>query len=212
MEMDRLQAHLVRAWEGLGGVDGPAAVRELLARYEEPWRAYHTREHLAECLEWLEPRLSEAARPDELLIALAWHDAVYQPRCDDNEAASAQLAECRLAAAGVAADCRERIAALILATRHEAEPAPGDAAMLVDADLSILGSSPPRYEVYAGQIRREYAFVPEAAYRRGRAEVLRGFLARPCLYATPGGRATLEAPARRNLKRELDGLLSSQDG
>jgi predicted metal-dependent HD superfamily phosphohydrolase len=45
--------------------------------------------------------------------------------------------------------------------------------------------------------------VPDADYRRGRAAILRHFLARPRLYHTAALFAAREAPARRNLAAEL---------
>src|SRR3712207_7568242 len=49
---------------------------------------------------------------------------------------------------------------------------------------TLFRSDPDVYRTYARAIRREYGWVPEAAYRRGRAGVLRQFLARPRLFAT----------------------------
>ena len=71
---------------------------------------------------------------------------------------------------------------------------------MVDADLSILGAPPDEFDRYEGQIRREYAFVPEAEWRERRPRILRRFLDRPRIFETPEF-ARLEAPARSNLSR-----------
>ncbi|MBI2922085.1 MAG: hypothetical protein HYY18_13450 [Planctomycetes bacterium] len=92
-----------------------------------------------------------------------------------------------------------RVVALILATRHAEAPSDPDARWLVDIDLGILGADPEAYRRYETAIRREYRLVPGLLFRRKRAELLEGFLARPRLYLTDHFHARLEAPARRNL-------------
>ena len=57
-------------------------------------------------------------------------------------------------------------------------------------------------------MRYEYAFVPEDAFRAGRAAILERFLESPALYPDPAFRERLEAPARANLRREIAGLRS----
>lgn len=62
------------------------------------------------------------------------------------------------------------------------------------------------YDGYAAAIRAEYAHVPEADFRTGRARVLDGLLALPALFRLPPLAARWEAPARANLRRELASL------
>ena len=45
--------------------------------------------------------------------------------------------------------------------------------------------------------------VPELMYRRGRSEILRGFLNRPSIYQTAWFRQRYENAARANLERAL---------
>jgi predicted metal-dependent HD superfamily phosphohydrolase len=85
-------------------------------------------------------------------------------------------------------------------------PATPDQCWLVDIDLSILGAVPARFDEYERQVRDEYAFVPEELFRRKRAEVLAGFVARARIYSTPFFRDRLEAPARANLGRSIAAL------
>ena len=118
---------------------------------------------------------------DALVLAILFHDAVYDATRKDNEAASARLARLHLTDLGVAPGMIARVEALILATRHGGEAAADDhdMALLVDLDLAILAATPERYAAYAAAIRREYAHVPEDQFRTGRAAVLTGFLAQP---------------------------------
>ena len=50
--------------------------------------------------------------------------------------------------------------------------------VLSDADLAILARAADRYQDYAADVRREYAHVPDPAFRSGRAAILAGFAAR----------------------------------
>ena len=93
---------------------------DLLARYSEPERHYHTRQHLAECLAEFECSSHLALRPAEVEAGLWFHDAVYDPHRNDNEERSAALAREVLAGAGVAADAVARVADAIMAANDAA--------------------------------------------------------------------------------------------
>ncbi len=196
-----------RLWSGLGaGGDGHAARDDLLARHAEPARAYHTLQHLGECLAAFGLAAHLAEHPAEVEAGLWFHDAVYAPQGDDNEARSATLAQQVLSAAGVAPAPVDRVVALVLATRHmaaEAAPPTADAQLLLDIDLGILGATPERFAEYEQQIRQEYAFVPEPMFRTRRRAVLQHFLDRPRLYGTDFFQARLEERARANLARAV---------
>ena len=92
-----------------------------------------------------------------------------------------------------------------LTATHQPEPG-SDGAILVDADLAVLGTEPAGYGAYVTGVRVEYADVPDEVWRTGRAAVLRGFLERPTIFATPTGRARWESRARANMAAELAAL------
>lgn len=198
-------ARWARTWRMLGAPADALERDALLARYAEPHRHYHTQRHLDECFARLEAVRARAEHPGELELALWYHDAVYDPRASDNEARSAALAEQAMHRAGLAADARDRVRALIMATRHDHLPAPGDAALLVDTDLGILAAAPERFDEYEQEIRAEYAWVPGPIFRGKRRDVLRGFLARERIYMS-GAFDADEAAARANIARSLAAL------
>lgn len=181
----------------------------LLVRWGEPQRRYHTLAHLAAVLRHLDV-LGEHAEDPELVRLAAWfHDAVYLPERSENEERSARLAERALPEAGLGDEQTAEVARLVrLTVTHD--PADGDrnGEALCDADLAILAAEPEAYAAYAAAVREEYGFVPDEAFRAGRAEVLRQLLALPRLFRTPYGAAEWEARARRNLAAELE-LLGS---
>lgn len=77
---------------------------------------------------------------------------------------------------------------------------------MLDLDLAVLGAPRAIYDAYAAAIRREYAMVPDAAWRTGRAGVLDRFLDRPRLYQTGHFHERLESAARANLADEAAAL------
>jgi predicted metal-dependent HD superfamily phosphohydrolase len=181
---------------------------ELVARYREPHRHYHTLAHISACLIWLDWFSGSAVHPEEVELALWFHDAVYVLGDGANERRSAELARDRLNALGVRSEAIERIVAHIHTTAgHDASG--GDAALVVDIDLSVLGTRRGDFEVFERRIRLEYAHVPESAYRAARRRVLEGFLSRARIYQNALLRAEFEAPARANLKRRIRELSDS---
>jgi predicted metal-dependent HD superfamily phosphohydrolase len=191
------------AWHQLGLAGSDAWRDRLLASYAEPTRHYHTRQHLEECLALCDAFAHLAERPGEVALALWFHDAIYAPLANDNEAKSAAWAGAALREAGAGDAVIDRVQALIMATaRHEA-PDAGDTALVIDIDLAILGAAPARFAQYEAQIRAEYAAVPPDVFRDKRRAVLAQFLARPTLYTTPALRTRFEDQARANLRHAL---------
>ena len=198
-----LAARFCRALHTLGATgEGGATFADLVRRWREPHRHYHTLVHLEACLAWLDWVAASADNAAEVELALWFHDAIYEPARADNERASAALAETQLRRLGVPEPSVLRVVQHVLATRgHRARSA--DGALVVDLDLSVLGASPEAYDRYERAIREEYRHVPDVAYRRGRGAVLREFAARPRIYETPALHELLEPQARRNLERAL---------
>ncbi len=191
-----------RAWRGVSARgDGLSSRDRLLAAYREMHRAYHTLQHLGECLTLFETAGVQADRPSEVEIALWFHDAVYDVVAVDNEERSAAWAESALREAGVDEPAIERVRAAVLATRHAVPAATHDERLTVDIDLAVLGASMERFAEYEIQIRREYGFVPEALFHEKRRAILDGFLRRESVFATPWFVVRFEAAARRNLSR-----------
>lgn len=210
-----LELPLAQRWESL--LPGrPALGRELLDRWAEPHRRYHTRAHLFAVLTALE-RLAAAGVassrevPRAVVLAAWFHDAVYTasaggaPEPGSDEEASARLAEGHLVVAGIPeAEVAEvgRLVRLTAGHAPEADDAAGH--LLCDADLSVLGRDQTGYRRYTAQVRDEFRHVPEEAFRAGRAAVLEQLLGLDPLFRTAPGRAFWEARARDNLRAELE--------
>ena len=212
--LESMQKAWVRVLEkfGVAPLDVYPAFDALVAAYSAPERHYHNLEHLAEMFRVADRLSSHADDPAAVRLAIWFHDAVYDPRAADNEARSADLAATLLGPVGVPRSELERVARLVHATAHlAADRPPGDreTAILLDADLAILGAAPERYARYAGAIRQEYAWVPEPEYRAGRARVLDRFLARPRIFWTDLAHQEGEQQARANMLAERAALTGS---
>jgi len=193
------------AWRRLGGDE--ATIDRVVAAHQEPHRHYHTVTHVASVLRCAEELITAhpAAHADAVRVASIFHDVVYDPRAADNESRSAELAVETTASLGWTADEAGLVRRLILATADH-EPEGLDEAVLLDADLSILGAQPDTYTAYVRGVRAEYGHVDDEAWRAGRSLVLQRFLDRPHVYATDTMRQTAERQARLNLAAELAGL------
>ena len=185
---------------------------ELRARaaYADPGRHYHCEDHLDHCLAQLEAVSGLPEHERRLLRwALLWHDAVYDPRRDDNEEKSAVLAHRELTGCGAASADALEVARLIRLTKnHHVEYGDRLGALLVSIDLSILGSDPDRYRAYVEAVRHEYAHVPDTAWHAARAKVLESLLKADPIYPDPNYCSRLELQARRNIAAEISRLPS----
>lgn len=186
----------------------------ILARHREKHRRYHTTTHVA----WVIRHVDELATVepvghlDEIVAAAFYHDAVYEAAYPANERASARLARRDLAAIGWTDDAVDRVGLMIEATEHGAagvESAGGDTAILLDADLAILGADPAGYSAYVAGVRSEYRHVDDDEWRAGRSAVLDGFLQRPTIYRTAAACDRWEERARANITAELAELVRS---
>ncbi len=171
---------------------------DVRSHYAGPGRFYHTLSHVQTVLQAVESLGSDARNPNAVKLAAWLHDVVYDSRASDNEERSAAYAE-RLCE-NLSIPERPLVASLILKTKTHDAGEDIDAQVLLDADLAILGASEAVYRIYAENIRKEYAWVPESEYRQGRLRVLQSFLSRPRIFHLL---CRLEAPARQNLAAEI---------
>ena len=183
---------------------------DLLERWTEPHRRYHASRHLVEMF-WALEDLTDAGELSDREATVgrvaAWlHDAVYDPAAvvGANESASAELAETLLPRLGLGAHDVTTVVELVRMTAdHTVRRDSALHRAFHDADLWILASPEPRFDEYCGQVRDEYASVPEPLFRAARAQILRDLVGADGIYLTGHGRTHWDASARVNLDREL---------
>jgi predicted metal-dependent HD superfamily phosphohydrolase len=198
-----LKVPLLNRWESImPGHD--ALFLDLLDRWGEEHRKYHGRTHLLAVLEALDLLTHPAEPPRTVLLAAWFHDAVYRGVAGQDEEESAQLAEDRLAQAGLPPAEVEEVARLVMLTSdHRPEPGDDDGALLCDADLSVLGGEPGPYARYVAAVREDYAHIGDADFAAGRAAVVRQLLELDPLFHSQRARELWLDAARRNLQGEL---------
>jgi predicted metal-dependent HD superfamily phosphohydrolase len=201
---------LMAAWESL--LPGQTAMGEdLLRRYAEPHRRYHTVDHLSDVLRQVDLL---AGDHDLFLVRLAvwFHDAVYAipPGQVTNEEASARLSLRELSRVGLEQEDLGEVARLVrLTATHRPGARDPEGELICDADLAVLAGTPEEYSAYVSAVRAEYAAVPERDFVTGRLAVLTE-LGDGDLFRTGKGRA-LNERARANIDAECRDLESRLD-
>ena len=204
-----LQKRWNALWNSIGAKGNPSeAYHELLSLYGEPSRTYHNFVHIAHLLREVDSARKIIENPDHVEMALWYHDAVYQSRLPGNEEKSAELAQQRLGSAGVNNTFIDEVASLVLATKHQFIPQKKNEKYLVDIDLSILGKPEAEFDEYELDVREEYSWVEDDDFKKGRSEILSGFLQRDNIYSTDFFRGKYEESARKNLQRSIEKLNS----
>ncbi|XAS63843.1 DUF4031 domain-containing protein [Micrococcaceae bacterium Sec5.8] len=177
---------------------------DLLDRWGEEHRKYHGRTHLLAVLEALDLLAGPAGPPRTVLLAAWFHDAVYRGIAGQDEEESARLAEEGLSRAGLPPADVDDVARLVRMTAdHQPESGDRDAALLSDADLSVLGGEPAAYARYLAAVRQDFWHIGDGDFAAGRAAVVRQLLELDPLFHTQRGRELWLEAARRNLQSEL---------
>ncbi|USA54761.1 metal-dependent hydrolase [Acinetobacter sp. C32I] len=176
---------------------------KLIAAYNEKQRAYHTVQHLYECLVLVDSIRADLNDAYSVELALWFHDVVYDPQAKNNELESAELFG-RYFALDLSADMVEKIKRWIIATQKHEVTNELDLQFLLDIDLAILAASPARFAEYEQQIQKEYEWVDPDIYSIKRKEVLAHFYLTEPLYQTEYFQQNFEQRAKQNLNRILN--------
>ena len=181
--------------------------KKITLQYASPIRYYHTLDgHITACIREFTALRDLAKNPIVVEAALWMHDAFYEKENRTNEVDSARWATKFFKQANVILNF-EQLERLIMMTKNHHPGNDADAQIVSDCDLAILGNSKLQFDAYESNIRKEYLWVPEAIYRKKRAELLNEFLARPKIYRTELFYKKYEKRARVNLKRSIARLI-----
>ncbi|MFP6582318.1 MAG: hypothetical protein VCD00_07150 [Candidatus Hydrogenedentota bacterium] len=130
-----------------------SSFENILSKDDERHRHYHTAEHLTNVLSDLDRVRESAESPEEIEMALWFHDVIYRPFSSTNEEDSANEARLFLEHNGCALEFIDRVYDLIMATMHTTPTGTSDH---TDIDLAILGSDESRYADFETAVRKEY--------------------------------------------------------
>lgn len=200
--------YLHRQWQDVAHYFKPEAFERLVERLDEPQRAYHNQQHITEMLELFDTVAHECTRSDLVVVAIFYHDAVYnaQATAGKNETDSAAVFDTDVLSMNEVD--RYFVRQAILSTiKHQPLDVPNnlqhDLKVFLDCDLAILGAAPQRFDEYDRQISTEYRHIEPKAFAQGRAEVLEKFAKRDHLFYTDAMEAKRGHQAKANLLRAV---------
>lgn len=196
-------------WEGLAyrlGVANECFYHETVGRlYSNPLRHYHTEAHLVGCFSVLDEAKGSGCDDlagvlwDYVEAAIFMHDVVYDARSNQNEEDSAAMS--------VAVFRKPFVGELIKDTKHQQSAESKEGQVVCDIDLSSLGGDFDKFLANSRNIRKEYDFVSDDDYRKGRTAIMGAFLRKDRIYQTDYFRDRFEMKARNNIVKYIQEYL-----
>lgn len=181
--------------------EGDQAWAKLRLRYGEEHRHYHDLGHLAHCLEQLDLARESVDRPDEVEMAIWYHDIINEPDSRENEKLSADYFASK-ARDCMAPDFVGHVVELVLVTTHKQTPANNDQRFICDIDLASFGCPWECFVRDSDAVKAEFVGSDEDYYR-GKSAFLRSMLDRPRIFQTDFFFARYEQQSRQNIERLL---------
>lgn len=155
--------------------------RILTNYFEEESRHYHTFQHISELVELTEIHRHMIQNIPAVMLAIFFHDIVYNPKSSFNEDDSNDIflqfvVECN--SCNVSKHSNLVFSMIDMTKRHvmSDDEYNFDMKFFRDIDMAILGSDKVRYAEYAAQVRQEYMFVDFKTYCLKRSEFLESCL------------------------------------
>jgi predicted metal-dependent HD superfamily phosphohydrolase len=163
--------------------------KRIVTEYTRPYRHYHTLQHLSEFLGHYYEHQALISDHRSFLLAIFFHDLVYEPSRSMNEDDSIHLFKI------FATDCHQQHAArsgvynqseedkvaklsaqviklIELTKAHQCQDTSLDSQLFCDMDMAILGASPERYREYSEQVHDLSSFTPHSLHSIGAKRVL----------------------------------------
>lgn len=175
---------------------------KLQRHYSEPHRVYHDRQHLAHCLEQLELANGLIAHPEQVEMAIWFHDIINDPGDRHNEQRSADYFR-TLAAGRFDAEFVDAVVELILVTTHREAPLDPDQQFICDIDLASFGCPWECFIHDSNRVKAEFTGTEEEYYR-GKKAFLQAMLGRERIFLTDFFNQHYEQQARENIGSLLD--------
>ena len=174
-------------------------------------RAYHNLSHLGYMFNMLSIYSSQTGfvASRDFILAIIGHDLVYEPLNDDNEEASYEMLTRWLPENNQLVWNASETKKLILATKYPSniEKPTEEEALIMDLDLSILGTFHDKiWQNYCDNVRKEYSFVSDEVFNKGRIEFLRTLLNSERIFKTDTFYKMFEENARKNIANEIKRL------
>ncbi len=150
---------------------------EVFSAYRQPHRYFHTLDHLRNICELIHAQVAEPADAAQMLLAALFHDIVWFPQHNDNEAQSAKLFDSLASSFGgdVPSEVAEMVRSIILSTSSQRKVnALARQFHEFDCDILLHGDKVDLL-AYEFQIFRECQFLSLKEYRKGRSDFFKRF-------------------------------------
>lgn len=177
--------------------------KRIESRYRDNSRIYHNLDHIFFVFTLADSIQADFENKDAAYFALFYHDYHYDPESFNNEEKSAEAAERDLNDLNVEEEVIDRCIHHILATKDHLPSTDPDTNLILDLDLSILGSDPQTYVGYADSIRMEYSIYPDQVFYKERQKLLEALLRRDRIFHTQLFHELFEKKARTNILAEI---------
>jgi len=194
---ERFSALWRRCHPGPDALAPEPVYEDVVARYGEPHRRYHTLGHIDDCLERFDGVHDLPPDPGAVELALWFHDVVFAADAADNERRSARYYLDR--AKGCSPRFRRHVCSMILASTHSGALSNPDLAYVLDIDLAGFGHPWPKFRSTTDVVRAEYTHLSDAQFAAGMAGFFGVLLARPSIFRTERFRNACETTARANI-------------
>lgn len=203
MDKDQLKL-LQQRWQALAsGYCSDSTIieaywKDILNRYQEPHRAFHTVNHL----QYIFNELHTVECTDSMNFSVWYHDIIYKPGSNKNKKNSAIYATAALNHLSVPKNIQHNVKIMIEATQlHHSED--NQTQLFLDADMAILGSSSAQYSQYLKALKREFNSIPKVLYNRGRKRFIMQTLSAEKIFNSDYFGQRYEQQARENLTNEM---------
>ncbi len=195
------------AWTAIGGIEKQSnvAVGTVFCEMDKrKWQwsfYYHTWTHVCSLVSIYNNIIPKITLSPEAILAIYYHDVIYDPTRTDNEKKSADFAVSEMKGAPQAS--LDKIRTIIEGTKGHNNPIDKDMAFFLDMDLVMLGVSYETFMDVGCRIRREYSFVDDATFEMGRVAFFKKMLSRKCIYHTYQFYKLFEKQAQSNMKKYI---------
>ena len=191
--------------------DGEIALtlfNDLVEKYSEPWRAYHSISHINNSLNYFDDCSDHAINPDAVELAIWFHDCIYELGATDNEEKSKDWFLARTTDQ-LSPTLRDEVARLIMDTTHKHIPATDDGRLLADIDMSSFSRPWDQYVRDSQAVRDEHGEPDSAEMDAKLVRFLQSLISNGPMYHSPFYAEHYEHKARENIARHIT-LLSNQ--
>jgi len=196
--VERFSALWRRCHIGPDALDPGPLYADLVARYGEPHRRYHTLGHIDDCLERFDRVRALLPDPDAVELALWFHDVIFDGDARDNERRSARYYLDH--ATGATPRFQRHVCSMILASTHSGLSSGADLGYMLDIDLAGFGHPWPSFRQTTDVVRAEYPHLSDAEFAASMSGFFAVLMSRPSIFRTDAFRSACETTARANIE------------